>query len=88
MKRKFDEDEPCLILGYRSTTNKPKEKRLYYLFRDLLGSNLGLRARSRWGDLQERYLQEAKRDQVRVPATGADLEPEPEPAPGPRNRRD
>ena len=54
LKREFEEDEPCLIIGYRSTTNRPKEKRLYYLFRDLLGSNSGLRAQSRWGDLQER----------------------------------
>ena len=88
LKRKFDEDEPCLIIGYRSTTNRPKEKRLYYLFRDLLGANSGLRARSRWGDLQERYLPEAERNQVRVPAAGAEAAPEPEPSPETQNRKE
>ena len=88
LKRKFDEEETCLIVGYRSTTNKPREKRLYYLFKDLLEANSGLRARSRWGDLQERYLPEAERNQVRVPAAGAEAVPEPEPSPEPRNRKE
>ena len=88
LKRRFDEEETCMIVGYRSATNKPREKRLYYLFKDLLEANSGLRARSRWGDLQERYLPEAERNQVRVPAAGAEAVPEPEPSPEPRNRKE
>ena len=39
LKRRFDEEETCQIVGYRSVTSKPREKRLYYLFKDLLEDN-------------------------------------------------
>ena len=78
LKRRFDEEETCHIVGYRSVTRKPREKRLYYLFKDLLEDNTGLRARIRWGELQERYLQDTDRSRVTIPSTRTEEVPEPE----------
>ena len=81
LKKGYDEEVVCQVVGYRSATNKPKEKRLYYLFKDLLEANTGLRARIRWGELQERFLHDTDRSRVTIPAAAVEKRPEPEPTP-------